>query len=422
MLSCVVSRGFSWRESGRTLLQFFSGQSSLSSGKPSMSMSGPQRYPLPAQPTPHCQDVDMYMYSTPIFKGLVVCQWDKHRGIGTVVESGVVRHIFGTVQYNKPGQLLSEPIKSSPSLFPEILCHLTFNFALPVDDALSAGMAGVGLTISTGSLRLAAAPLIPNVASLTGPASKGALVSQWNKVVFYTSSVKVVTTEVVFSTPDFFSFEHFLSHERVSTFFSWKINILYSQGCSCRQNWPRSLRYGCPRIHQYLYTPSQMRGNKRCHKLLKRGWHSVFTGTDLFVGGGVGNANALDLRAAEPCRTGAAAKARRSVDAAYTHVTRLDRTLHGKQESNLTTTVRGELKALGASCTLCMFAWLFFCCLPFVHLVHIRAVATVSLHALGTRPTLHPLRCFNALHPRVARVGHARGTKLDPPHTWTRSK
>lgn len=61
--------------------------------------------------------------------------------------------------------------------------------------------------------------------------------------------------------------------------------------------------------------------------------HSVFTGTDLFVGGGVGDANALDLRAAEPCRTGPAAEARWSVDAAYTHVTRLHRTLRTENKS-----------------------------------------------------------------------------------------
>lgn len=63
-------------------------------------------------------------------------------------------------------------------MLPGSFCHLTLNLALSVDDALSAGMAGVGLTIPTGSLWLAATSLIPNVTRLTGTTSKGALESQ----------------------------------------------------------------------------------------------------------------------------------------------------------------------------------------------------------------------------------------------------
>lgn len=53
----------------------------------------------------------------------------------------------------------------------------------------------------------------------------------------------------------------------------------------------------------------------------------MFTGADLFVGGGVGEADALDLGAGVSSRTGATAEARGSVDAAHTHVTRLHSTL-----------------------------------------------------------------------------------------------
>lgn len=79
-------------------------------------------------------------------------------------------------------QLLKRPLKN-PSIFSGNFCHLTFNFALSVDNALSAGMAGVGLTIPTGSLWLAAMPLIPNVARLTGTASEGAL-EQGQHIIF----------------------------------------------------------------------------------------------------------------------------------------------------------------------------------------------------------------------------------------------
>lgn len=48
----------------------------------------------------------------------------------------------------------------------------------------------------------------------------------------------------------------------------------------------------------------------------------VFTSTDLFVGGGVGEANSLDLGASVSSRTGATTKTWGGVDAAHTHVTR----------------------------------------------------------------------------------------------------
>lgn len=63
------------------------------------------------------------------------------------------------------------------------------------------------------------------------------------------------------------------------------------------------------------------------------GSRSVFTGTDLLVGSSVGDANALDLRSTEPGRTGPAAEARGSVDAAYTHVARLHRALCTEKNS-----------------------------------------------------------------------------------------
>lgn len=55
--------------------------------------------------------------------------------------------------------------------------HLTLDFTLSMDDALSAGVAGVGLAIPTGPLRLTAMSLIPNVASLTGTTSEWALMA-----------------------------------------------------------------------------------------------------------------------------------------------------------------------------------------------------------------------------------------------------
>ena len=48
----------------------------------------------------------------------------------------------------------------------------------------------------------------------------------------------------------------------------------------------------------------------------------VFTAADLFVGGGVGESDALDLGAGVPSRTGAAAETWGGVYAAHTHVTR----------------------------------------------------------------------------------------------------
>lgn len=61
-------------------------------------------------------------------------------------------------------------------------CHLTLDFALSVDDALSAGVAGVGLTVPTRSLRLAATSLVPNIACLTGTTSERALTTQREQV------------------------------------------------------------------------------------------------------------------------------------------------------------------------------------------------------------------------------------------------
>lgn len=57
---------------------------------------------------------------------------------------------------------------------------------------------------------------------------------------------------------------------------------------------------------------------------------SVFTVADLFVGGSVGEADALDLWAGVSRRTGATAEARGSVDAADAHVTWLHSTLGTK--------------------------------------------------------------------------------------------
>lgn len=53
--------------------------------------------------------------------------------------------------------------------------HLTFDCTLSVDDALGAGVAGIGLAVPTGSLRLTAKSLVPNIAGLTGTASERAL-------------------------------------------------------------------------------------------------------------------------------------------------------------------------------------------------------------------------------------------------------
>lgn len=48
----------------------------------------------------------------------------------------------------------------------------------------------------------------------------------------------------------------------------------------------------------------------------------AFTNTDLFVGGGVGEANTLDLGASVSSRTGTTAKTWGGVNAAHAHVTR----------------------------------------------------------------------------------------------------
>lgn len=48
----------------------------------------------------------------------------------------------------------------------------------------------------------------------------------------------------------------------------------------------------------------------------------VFTTSDLFVGGGVSEANTLDLGPGVSSRTGATAKTWGGVDAAHTHMTR----------------------------------------------------------------------------------------------------
>lgn len=47
----------------------------------------------------------------------------------------------------------------------------------------------------------------------------------------------------------------------------------------------------------------------------------VFTASDLFVGGGVGEADTLDLGASVSSRTGATAETRGGVNAAHAHVT-----------------------------------------------------------------------------------------------------
>lgn len=53
----------------------------------------------------------------------------------------------------------------------------------------------------------------------------------------------------------------------------------------------------------------------------------IFSDSDLFVGGGVGESDALDLRAGVSSRTGTTAETRGGVYAAHTHVTRLHDTL-----------------------------------------------------------------------------------------------
>lgn len=55
--------------------------------------------------------------------------------------------------------------------------HLTLDLALPMDDALSAGVAGVGLAVPTGSLWLTATSLIANVASLAWTTPERALMT-----------------------------------------------------------------------------------------------------------------------------------------------------------------------------------------------------------------------------------------------------
>lgn len=96
---------------------------------------------------------------------------------------------------------------------------------------------------------------------------------------------------------------------------------------------------------------------------------------DLFVGSGVSQAHALDLRPAVARGTGTAAEPRGRVDAAHAHVTGL----HGA-------------------------------------LVHIGAVRPVALRPVRTGTALNALRGRRTLHPRVAGIGHAGGQRLDAPH------
>lgn len=53
--------------------------------------------------------------------------------------------------------------------------YLTLYFPISLDNALSAGMAGVELALTTRSLRLTALALIPNIACLTEATPKRAL-------------------------------------------------------------------------------------------------------------------------------------------------------------------------------------------------------------------------------------------------------
>lgn len=93
----------------------------------------------------------------------------------TLPGCGYMHFIFGSAVYQ--WTLLSAPGDLTKILYSLVLfwmnfCHLTLNFALSVDDALSAGVAGVGLTVPTRSLRLAATSLVPNIARVTGTTSE----------------------------------------------------------------------------------------------------------------------------------------------------------------------------------------------------------------------------------------------------------
>lgn len=92
----------------------------------------------------------------------------------TLPGCGYMHFIVGSAVYqwtlSAPGELTN--ILYSLVLFWMNFCHLTLDFALTVDDALSAGVAGVGLTVPTRSLWLAATSLVPNIARLTWTTSE----------------------------------------------------------------------------------------------------------------------------------------------------------------------------------------------------------------------------------------------------------
>lgn len=50
------------------------------------------------------------------------------------------------------------------------------------------------------------------------------------------------------------------------------------------------------------------------------------------------------------------------------------------------------------------------------HLVHISAVGTVALHAVGAGSALDSMRGVHALHSWVTGVGHTGGTRLHSSH------
>lgn len=255
---------------------------------------------------------------------------------------------------------------SSPPLHPSVSdiikkkkthIHPTLDRAVPVDDAFSVGVAGVGEAVPTGPLRLTAPPLIPNIAALTGSTPERALGAQ----------------------------EHTRFRERTPVMLLHTPRAAHSRGCSCRQSSPR-IRRRRFYTRQRLGTPwDTEREARRCAArpvfcfffffslLLACGLLGGIN--DLFVGSSVSQAHALDLRPAVARGTGTAAETRGRVDAAHAHVTGLHRAL-----------------------------------------IHVGAVCPVALRPLGTGTALHTLRGDGALHPRVAGVRHAGGQRLHAPH------
>lgn len=148
-----------------------------------MSISGPQRYPLPAQPTPHC--VHDNVLNCTEFSSALLCI--RRPEMLKLIKHCHKRKFFCQKWFKQLKCLRSVTL---PSFTPRtmnteqqggrkvsVTC-LTLDYTLSMDNAVGAGVTGVGLAIPTGSLWLTTTFLIPNIAFLTGATPERALMTQ----------------------------------------------------------------------------------------------------------------------------------------------------------------------------------------------------------------------------------------------------